>query len=81
MKNVLERKGILTLKKVLDELEVISATKGRRRLIEDDGKNLWSTDLLYSEFNLIPYSRGGLTPSMMTRFLPSFLNLFLIFSS
>ena len=31
MINVLERKGILTLKEVLDELEVITATKVMRR--------------------------------------------------
>jgi len=29
MINVLERKGILTLKEVLDELKVIVATKGK----------------------------------------------------
>jgi hypothetical protein len=30
--NVLERKGILTAKEVLDELEVIAATKGRKEV-------------------------------------------------
>jgi hypothetical protein len=32
MINVLERKGILTLKEVLDELEVIAATKGKEEV-------------------------------------------------
>jgi len=33
--NVLQREGILTGKEVLDELEVIVAAKGRKRLIEN----------------------------------------------
>ena len=33
MINVLERKGLLTGKEVMDEMEVIVATKGRKRLI------------------------------------------------
>ncbi len=32
MINVLERKGILTGKEVLDELEVIAATKGKKEV-------------------------------------------------
>ena len=35
MINVLERKGILTGKEVMDELELIVATKGREGLIDD----------------------------------------------
>jgi len=32
MKNVLERKGILISNEVLDELEVIAATKGKKEI-------------------------------------------------
>jgi len=32
MMNVLERKGILTAKKVADDLEVIAATKGKKEI-------------------------------------------------
>ncbi len=35
MINVLERKGILTGKEVLDELQVIAAIQGKKRLIEE----------------------------------------------
>ena len=32
MLNVLERKGLLTSKEVLDELEVVAQTKGRKKI-------------------------------------------------